>query len=88
MAFFKKYFVHPAKRQIFGNASTEKCIPVLRVRHKKTSFVNYFILIHKALLCYELFINPQYTSQFDSDAVEALLDSKSLIYNGKNASES
>ena len=37
MVFFLNYFVDPAKCQIFGNASAEKCIPVLRVRHiKKT----------------------------------------------------
>ena len=31
MVFFKKFNVDPARRQIFGNASAEKCIPVLRV---------------------------------------------------------
>ena len=33
MVFFKNFNVDPARRQIFGNASAEKCIPVLRVCH-------------------------------------------------------
>ena len=32
MVFFKNFNVDPARRQIFGNALAEKCIPVLRVR--------------------------------------------------------
>ena len=32
MVFFLNNFVDPAKRQNFGNASAEICIPVLRVR--------------------------------------------------------
>ena len=35
MVFFKSFNVDPARRQIFGNASAEKCIPVLRVRLKE-----------------------------------------------------
>ena len=31
MVFFKNFNVDPARRQIFGNALAEKCIPVLRV---------------------------------------------------------
>ena len=34
MVFLKTYFFDPAKRQNFGNALAEICIPVLRVRHK------------------------------------------------------
>ena len=34
MVFFKNFNVDPARRQIFGNASAEKCIPVLRVCHR------------------------------------------------------
>ena len=31
MVFLKKYFMDPTKRQNFGSASAEICIPVLRV---------------------------------------------------------
>ena len=34
MVFFKNFNVDPARRQIFGNASAEKCIPDLRVRRR------------------------------------------------------
>ena len=39
MVFFKNFNVDPARRQIFGNASAEKCIPDLRVcpNHEKPS---------------------------------------------------
>ena len=36
MVFFKNFNVDPTRRQIFGNASAEKCIPDLRVCHMRT----------------------------------------------------
>ena len=42
MVFFKNFNVDPARRQIFGNASAEKCIPVLRVRPNQFEQKGYF----------------------------------------------
>ena len=42
MVNFLNYFVDPAKRQNFGSALAEICIPVLRVRH----MAFFYIVVH------------------------------------------
>jgi len=65
MVFFKNFNVDPARRQIFGNASAEKCIPDLRVRlilrgstSRKRAFEFCTFAVSKKKLCQKIISLP------------------------------